>query len=37
MRIVFTSAIRNLAGHLLPLHAFRDHLEDAVLAEKRGF
>jgi alkanesulfonate monooxygenase SsuD/methylene tetrahydromethanopterin reductase-like flavin-dependent oxidoreductase (luciferase family) len=38
MRIVFTSGIRNLPSGLRPLPAlYRDHLEEAVLAEELGF
>ena len=38
MRIVFTSGIRNLPEKPLPLaELYRDHLEEAVLAEELGF
>ncbi|MBV9152548.1 MAG: LLM class flavin-dependent oxidoreductase [Alphaproteobacteria bacterium] len=38
MKIVFTSGIRNLPGKPLPLvQLYRDHLEEAVLAEELGF
>jgi alkanesulfonate monooxygenase SsuD/methylene tetrahydromethanopterin reductase-like flavin-dependent oxidoreductase (luciferase family) len=38
MRIIFTSGIRNLPGHPLPMPAlYRAHLEEAVLAERLSF
>ncbi|HEX6440910.1 MAG TPA: LLM class flavin-dependent oxidoreductase [Stellaceae bacterium] len=38
MQIVFTSGIRNLPNRPLPLpELYRDHLEEAVLAEELGF
>jgi alkanesulfonate monooxygenase SsuD/methylene tetrahydromethanopterin reductase-like flavin-dependent oxidoreductase (luciferase family) len=38
MQIVFTSGIRNLPSRPLPLpQLYRDHLEEAVLAEELGF
>src|SRR5437762_36142 len=38
MQIVFTSGIRNLPSNPLPLpQLYRDHLEEAVLAEELGF
>lgn len=38
MKIVFTSGIRNLPEKPLPLpELYRDHLEEAVLAEELGF
>ena len=38
MKIVFTSGIRNLPSKPLPLpQLYRDHLEEAVLAEELGF
>jgi alkanesulfonate monooxygenase SsuD/methylene tetrahydromethanopterin reductase-like flavin-dependent oxidoreductase (luciferase family) len=38
MQIVFTSGIRNLPSRPLPLsELYRDHMEEAVLAEELGF
>jgi alkanesulfonate monooxygenase SsuD/methylene tetrahydromethanopterin reductase-like flavin-dependent oxidoreductase (luciferase family) len=38
MKIVFTAGIRNLPGSGQSLAAlYRDHLEEAVLAEELGF
>jgi alkanesulfonate monooxygenase SsuD/methylene tetrahydromethanopterin reductase-like flavin-dependent oxidoreductase (luciferase family) len=38
MRLIFTCGIRNLPGRPLPLQQlYRDHLDEAVLAEEFGF